>query len=317
MVVVLVALGVVDDGLLLGGGLGVVEGDAKGTIAGLGLRREHGDLERVEGAPGVAVGYAGPVGDGIVVDGEIELAEAAVGVGDGSADDRRHVVLGDRFEAEHRAAAHERGVDREHGVLGGGADEREAASLDVVEQGVLLALGEAVDLVEEEDDGLAALGDAELGLLDDLADALHADGCGVLADERAPGLGGHDLGERGLAGAGRAVEQDGGEPAGTDHAPEKGDFCGVGVADDVTLAGEAVEAPGAHPGGERLDRGEAFFALWGPEIAHRGIVRPVRCGDPIGRDRRWAGIGALIRPMTNRGTRTGVPCGPDSSPDRP
>ena len=66
-------------------------------------------------------------------------------------------LLAERLEAEHLAAREQRRVDRERRVLGGGADQRDRARLDVGQEGVLLRLVEAVDLVDEEDGALAAV----------------------------------------------------------------------------------------------------------------------------------------------------------------
>ena len=55
------------------------------------------------------------------------------------------------FEAEHAAARQEGGDDLEGRVLGGGPDQSHRAVLDVRQDGVLLRLVEAVDLVDEKD----------------------------------------------------------------------------------------------------------------------------------------------------------------------
>ena len=62
--------------------------------------------------------------------------------------DRRLV---ERLQDEHLRAREQRRVDLERRVLGGGADEDEVAGLDAGQEGVLLRLVEAVDLVDEED----------------------------------------------------------------------------------------------------------------------------------------------------------------------
>ena len=66
-------------------------------------------------------------------------------------DDRAQLVVGERLEAEEGRAAEQRRVDLEEGVLGRRPDEGEQAVLDGGQEGVLLALVEAVHLVEEED----------------------------------------------------------------------------------------------------------------------------------------------------------------------
>ena len=100
------------------------------------------------------------------------------------------------------------------------ADHDDRALFDVGQEHVLLRLVEAVNLVDEEDgapaphlepvpragDGVANLGDAA--------------GRGVQRVEGRAGVLGDDAGERGLAGAGRAVEDDRHQPVGVEHPPE-------------------------------------------------------------------------------------------------
>ena len=55
------------------------------------------------------------------------------------------------FETEQGGSAEKRAVDLEERVLGRGAHQGEGAVLDTGEKGVLLGLGEPVDLVEQQD----------------------------------------------------------------------------------------------------------------------------------------------------------------------
>ena len=64
-----------------------------------------------------------------------------------------------RLQPEHAQARQQRRVDLEIGVLGGRADQRDRAVLDLRQQRVLLRLVEAVDLVEEQHRRPAALVD--------------------------------------------------------------------------------------------------------------------------------------------------------------
>lgn len=228
-------------------------------------RRADGDLECGEGAAGVAIAEAGPDGEGVVGDGEGEFAEAAVGVGDGAAEERDDVGLAQRLELEEGAAADQRAVDGEKRVFGGGADEGDDAALDIAEQHVLLAAAEAVDLVEKEDGALTVVCQAALGGLGDLADAGDADTGGVLALEVTLERAGDDLGEGGFADAGRAVEQDAGERASIEHAAEE-----FARAEDVLLSGELVERARAHAHGQRLGGADGIEAALGEEVGHGG-----------------------------------------------
>ena len=87
-------------------------------------------------------------------------------------------------------------------------------------------------------------------------------------------MAGDQFGEGGLAGAGRAVEDDARECSpstaagragflGLEHAPEE--FSG---GEDVLLAGELVEGSRAHADGQRLDAADRALAFLGPEVRH-------------------------------------------------
>jgi len=74
---------------------------------------------------------------------------------------------------------------------------------------------------------------------------------------------GDDAGEGGFAGAGRAVEDEGGELVGLDGAAEE-----AARADDVVLAHEFVQGAGPHAGGEGLFFFEDVLGVEGEEVGH-------------------------------------------------
>ncbi len=160
-------------------------------------------------------------------------------------------------------AGDEGGVDGEEGIFGGGSDEDDEALLDVAEEDVLLGFVEAVDFVEEEDGAFGGVAETEFGFGEDFADFFDADGGGIEVDEMSLCVFGVEVGEGGFAGARGAVEDEGGEAVGFDHAAEE--FAG---AEDVGLAGELVEGGGAHAGGEGHGGGAAFFAGGFEEVRH-------------------------------------------------
>jgi hypothetical protein len=112
--------------------------------------------------------------------------------------------------------------------------------------------------------------EALLGVVDDFADFLDADGGSVELLEVGFGVVGNQRGEGGFAGAGGAVEDDAGKPVGLEHAAEK-----LAGTEEVLLAGEFVEGAGAHAGGEGSGLVEVLLAVAGEEI-HRGIIG-VKC----------------------------------------
>ena len=113
-----------------------------------------------------------------------------------------------------------------------------------------------MDFIEEEDGAFVLFGEDARCFVDDLADSFDAYGCGVLAHEAAGGCFGDDFGECGFAGAGWAVEDDGGECVGVDHSAEE-----FAWAEDVGLPDDLIEGGWAYTGGERCDAREGFFAV--------------------------------------------------------
>ena len=161
-VVVAVAALVVDERLLAGGVADVVGGDR--AAAG----RRRGRVEHVQGVAGVAAGgvhdlLAQLVGE---LDAERRLAPAH---------DRLDVGGVERQELEQLAAAEQGRVDLEVRVLGGRADQRHEARLDRRQERVLLALVEAVDLVEEEDRAPAVAAQPVVRLAEHAAHVADAD----------------------------------------------------------------------------------------------------------------------------------------------
>ena len=112
----------------------------------------------------------------------------------------------ERLELHHAAAADERRVHLEVGVLGSSADEDDDAVLNCVKQGVLLGAAEAVDLVNEQDCAHATRHEAALCRVDLAAEVLDRARDGAdLHELRVRGVG-DDAGKGGLARAGGPVE---------------------------------------------------------------------------------------------------------------
>ena len=171
----------------------------------------------------------------------------------------RDLVIAERLEAPHAQPGQQRRVHLEVRVLGRRADQGDRPVLDVRQERVLLALVEAVDLVDEQDRAASLEREPLLGLGDrpaDLGDARH--------DRRhGPELGADGVGEeareRRLAGAGRAPQQEAREVAPRDRSAER-----AAIADEVALADELLERPRAHARGQRLPlgrRSEQGFGL--------------------------------------------------------
>jgi hypothetical protein len=100
--------------------------------------------------------------------------EPAIGVLEGTSDDRPDLLVGQRLEPPDAQPRQEGRVHLEIGVLGRRPDERDGPILDVGEQRVLLGLVEPVDLVDEQDAAHARHGRLLPRLGDDGADLGHA-----------------------------------------------------------------------------------------------------------------------------------------------
>ena len=106
-------------------------------------------------------------------------------VGHGPVQQPADVVVGERREGEHEGSGEQRRYHRERRVLGRRGHEGDPAVLHGGEQGVLLRLGEAVHLVDEQDGALSLHPEGVARALDHLAHVLHACGHGRQLDEAA------------------------------------------------------------------------------------------------------------------------------------
>ena len=180
-----------------------------------------------------------------------------------STDDGCHLVVRQRLELDDGAAGEEGGVDLEVGVLGRRADQRQQAALDAGQEGVLLALVEAVDLVEEEDRARPVRAEPVAGALEDTAHVVDAGGDGgELLEHGARGLG-DDSRERRLADSGRAVEDHRRRPVALDREPER-----RSVGEHVPLADELVERARADALRERRRLALVRRGGIGEEVGH-------------------------------------------------
>ena len=185
------------------------------------------------------------------------------------------------------------------------------AVLDARQEGVLLRLGEAVDLVEEED-GLAAVEvTGAVRLLHHRADVLDPGRHRGQLDELAVGGGRDEVGERRLARARRAPEDrregTGRTAAAGDEPPER-----AAGTQHLALAADLLDRARTHPDRERRhDGGRRVGGVTrrraeevGPVLAHTREAsaagrphRPRRPHSPAARvaDRCWAapaGVGS-------------------------
>ena len=93
--------------------------------------------------------------------------------------------------------------------------------------------------------------------------SLTPDGGGVELLEVGLRVAGDDVGQRGLAGARRAVEDHAGQPVGLEHPPQQ-----LARPDEMLLADELVERARPHPHGQRLHAVEGGLSLLREQILH-------------------------------------------------
>ena len=168
----------------------------------------------------------------------------------------------ERAELHHAAAADERGVHLEVGVLRRRAHEDDGTVLDGVEEGVLLAAVEAVDLVDEKNRAAALREQAALGGLDLATEVLDRAGDGADLDELGVRGMRDDAREGCLSRAGGAIEDDGAQRVVLDRAPQPRPG-----AHGLLLAEVAIEGTRAHAGRER----RVVVAPGGLYVGEQGI----------------------------------------------
>ena len=249
--------------------LGVVQGDGGASVLGGQAGR---DLERGEHVAGVALGPLHEMRPGIVVDPELTTPETPLGLGQGSVRQLRQRAGIDGLEAEEGGAAEQRCGEREERIFSGGTDEDEEALLDVRQERVLLGAVEPVHLVEKQDCPPPVLSEAGASSLDDLTHVLDP---GVHRGERLErllGRSGDEAGDRGLAGARRAPQDDGREPVGLDERAQW-----LARPEEMFLTDDVVEGTRPHPGRQRRPRRQPVLHR-APEqvLRHHATLSPPR-----------------------------------------
>ena len=124
---------------------------------GVSAGRQDADLQSVQCPPGVAVAHLGQEVERVLGGVDFRLSQSALGVGQGSLQERLDLVAGERLEGEDLAAADERRIDREKRVLRGRPDQNDDAFLHVRKEDILLRPVEAMDFVDEQDGAPAAV----------------------------------------------------------------------------------------------------------------------------------------------------------------
>jgi hypothetical protein len=219
------------------------------------------ELERGEARPRVPARCGDDLVEG--VGGEGEGARKAALVGGAAADDLAEVVVGQALELDDARAREQGPVHFEVGVFGRGAHEDDRAVFDRVEQGVLLAAIEAVDLVDEENRPRAVRAQARFGRLDLAAQVGHRASDSRHLDEGRLGGFGDDVGDARLAGARGPVEDHRRQTVVGDRRSEP-----AARPHGLLLALELVQAARAHAHRERRVGVDRLLFHFGEKVVH-------------------------------------------------
>ena len=165
----------------------------------------------------------------------------------------RDLVVGKGMKLHHARPADERRVHFEEGVFRRCADEDEDAVLDRVEQRVLLAAVETMDLVDEQDGSQTLHGQALFSCVDFPAQIGNSAADGRHLHERRLRVLGDDVGKRGFPRSSGAVEDDRAE-----RVPLDGGAQPTSLAHGFGLPHHFVKHAGAHAHGERSHFGAAL-----------------------------------------------------------
>ena len=173
-------------------------------------------------------------------------AEAALTVAECPAQDLDELRIRQRIEPDDAHAREQRVVDLEERILCRRADEDEPAVLNVWQQHILLALVEAMDLVDEDDRAALIITARLISLLDDAAQVADASRDSIeLLKGAVRHLSDH-LRERRLARTRRAIEDNGRNLVCLDHAAQE-----MAAAHSLLLADEFLEVARTHAARKR------------------------------------------------------------------
>ena len=120
-----------------------------------GCRRERRNLQRVQRLARVAIRQLRQVPQCLLLHLHLQIAQPALLIGQRPLDQRIQLLFRQRAQLEDLRARHQRRVHEEEWVMRRGPDQPHHARLDIRQQHILLRLVEPVDLVNEQDGGLA------------------------------------------------------------------------------------------------------------------------------------------------------------------
>ena len=121
-------------------------------------------------------------------------------------DKHGNIIVLEVLKLHHATAREQRRVDLKVRVLRRGANHNDGTVLNRMQQGILLRLGEAVNLIDKKNGTAVVRIQARLGLVDHAAQVLHGACHGADLDKLALGMVGDNVGQRRLARTGRPVQ---------------------------------------------------------------------------------------------------------------
>ena len=158
-----------------------------------------------------------------------------------------HGVFGERGQFKDLRARVKRAVNEEQRVMGGCADKRDGAFLDMGQEHILLRLRETMNLIDEQN-SLGAFVLSAMGCGPDKgAQCFNVRHDAACSFEPAAGGCGYDFGQGRFSATGRTVEDNAAEKIGFNCASEES-----AGAENMVLSDDAVDSPRTHARGQRF-----------------------------------------------------------------
>ena len=209
-------------------------------------RRGGGELQQVQRRSRVAAGCPCDERQRVWRHPHRLRPETVLHVGKRAREDGEDLLFLQSPQHKHARSRQECRVHLERRVLGRGADEDDGPRFDVREEGVLLRLVEAVNLVYEQDRALASQTPGPLGGRHDFLDVLDAGEHRAERDEARLRPLGDEPSDRRLARTRRSPEDDRLQPIALDGLPQR-----TPGPEHVLLPDDLIEAARPHALGER------------------------------------------------------------------
>jgi len=199
-------------------------------------------FQGIQETPGIPRGYLYQVFQGPFLKADLPFSIASFPVVQGPTGSFKKGFFGERLKLENTAPAHEGPVYFEKGIFGGGPNKNDRTVFYPGEEGILLGLVPAVNLIDKQDGPLAIEPPPVVGPVYRFPDVLDARQNRVKTFKAASGGIGYDPGKACFSRTWRAVKDKGRKPVRLYGTAEE-----AARADDVVLANDFIECTGPHP----------------------------------------------------------------------